>query len=66
MPDNISFEQGAILGIPAMTAVHTVLGAGPVDGKTVLISGGAGTVGRLAVQVAAASGARVIATAHGR
>jgi NADPH2:quinone reductase len=31
-----------------------------------LISGGAGTVGRLAVQVAAASGARVIATAHGR
>ena len=30
-----------------------------------LISGGAGTVGRLAVQVAAASGARVIATAHG-
>jgi NADPH2:quinone reductase len=65
LPDNISFEQGAILGIPAMTAVHAVLGAGPVDGKTVLISGGAGTVGRLAVQVAAASGARVIATAHG-
>jgi NADPH2:quinone reductase len=28
LPDNISFEQGAILGIPAMTAVHTVLGAG--------------------------------------
>jgi NADPH2:quinone reductase len=65
LPDNISFERGAILGIPGITAVHAVLGAGPVNGKTVLISGGAGTVGRLAVQVAAASGARVIATAHG-
>lgn len=65
LPNNISFEEGAILGIPALTATHVVLGAGPVDGKTVLISGGAGTVGRLAVQVAAASGARVLATAHG-
>jgi NADPH2:quinone reductase len=65
LPDNISFEQGAILGIPALTAVHAVLGAGPVEGKTVLISGGAGTVGRFAVQVAAASGAHVIATAYG-
>lgn len=63
--DAISFEQGATLGIPAMTAAHVVLGNGPVAGKTLLISGGAGTVGHLAVQIAAQSGARVIATARG-
>jgi len=63
--DDVSFVEGAVLGIPALTAVHAVLGQGPVDGKTVLVSGGAGTVGHLAVQVAAASGARVIATAKG-
>ncbi len=65
LPDHISFEQGAILGIPALTATHTVLGGGSVEGKTVLISGGAGTVGRLAVQVAKASGAKVFATVFG-
>lgn len=63
LPDNVSDEVGAVLGIPALTAVHTVLGAGPVAGKTVLVSGGAGMVGHIAVQIAKASGARVIATA---
>ena len=62
LPDNVSFAQGAVLGIPALTAVHTVLGAGPVAGKTILVSGGGGTVGYLAIQVAAASGAIVITT----
>ncbi|MFT7106326.1 MAG: NADPH2:quinone reductase [Yoonia sp.] len=65
LPENTSLAQGAALGIPALTAVHTVLGAGPVSGKQVLVSGGGGTVGRLAVQIAAASGARVITTCHG-
>ncbi|MFT6074150.1 MAG: NADPH2:quinone reductase [Yoonia sp.] len=65
LPDNTSFTQGAVLGIPALTAIHTVLGAGPVSGKLVLLSGGGGTVGRLAVQIAAASGARVVTTCHG-
>ena len=65
LPADTSFEQGAVLGIPALTATHAILGAGSVEGKTVLVSGGAGTVGRLAVQVAAASSACVIATAHG-
>lgn len=64
LPDHVSFEEGAILGIPGLTAVHAVLGGGPVAGKTVLISGGAGTVGRIAVQVAKASGARVFTTAR--
>ena len=62
IPDDTSDEVGAVMGIPGLTAVHTVLGAGPVAGKTVLISGGAGMVGHLAVQVAKASGAKVIAT----
>lgn len=66
LPDSVSFEQGAVLGIPGLTAVHAVLGGGSVEGRTVLVSGGAGTVGRLAIQVAAASGANVLATARGK
>ncbi|WP_269584961.1 NADPH:quinone reductase [Roseibium sp. Sym1] len=65
LPDSVSFEEGAILGIPGLTAVHAVLAGGPVAGKTVLVSGGAGTVGHLAIQVAASSGATVLATARG-
>ncbi len=65
LPDHITFEQGAVLGIPALTACHAVLGGGSVADQIVLVSGGAGTVGHLAIQIAAASGARVIATAKG-
>ncbi|MEM8553637.1 MAG: NADPH:quinone reductase [Pseudomonadota bacterium] len=65
LPDAASFEEGAILGIPGLTATHAVLGGGPVEGQALLISGGAGTVGRLAIQVAKASGAQVMATARG-
>jgi len=65
LADHLSFEEGAVLGIPGLTAVHSVLGGGPVAGRRVLVSGGAGTVGRIAVQVAHAAGAEVIATAHG-
>ncbi|MFW2586900.1 NADPH:quinone reductase [Sagittula sp. SSi028] len=64
LPDAVSVDQGACLGIPGLTAAHTVLGAGPVAGKTVLVSGGAGSVGRIAVQIAVASGARVLSTAN--
>ena len=60
--DTISFETGAALGIPALTAAYAVLKDGPVDGETVLIHGAGGTVARLAVQIAVDSGARVIAT----
>ena len=65
LPEGVSFEVGAALGIPGLTACRAVLGGGAVAGKRVLVSGGAGSVGRLAVQVAAASGAQVIATARG-
>jgi NADPH2:quinone reductase len=62
LPDNCGFDEGACLGIPAMTAHRCVFADGPVTGQTVLVTGGAGSVGRYAVQFAALGGARVIAT----
>ena len=62
LPNGVSFEVGASLGIPGLTACHAVFGGGGVAGETVLIQGGAGTVGLLAVQLAKWGGARVIAT----
>lgn len=62
LPSAISFEAGACLGIPALTAWHAVELAGPVAGKTLLVSGGAGAVAHYAIQFAKAQGAKVIAT----
>ena len=45
LPDSVPFEQGACLGIPGITAHRCVHAAGPVDGRTVLVQGGAGAVG---------------------
>lgn len=62
LPEGVSFEQGACLGIPVITAHRAVHVAGSVEGKTVLVQGGAGAVGATAVQLARHAGARVIAT----
>lgn len=62
LPDGVSFEAGAALGVPAMTAHRCVFADGPVDGQVVLVTGGAGAVGRFAIQFAKRGGARVIAT----
>jgi NADPH:quinone reductase len=62
LPDHVSFAEGATLGIPGMTAHGCVFTAGPVQGKTILVTGGAGAVGHYAVQLAAWAGAEVIAT----
>ncbi|WP_226580374.1 NADPH:quinone reductase [Acuticoccus sediminis] len=62
LPATLSWEQGASVGIPAFTAYFAVLHAGPVAGRTVLIHGGAGCVGRCAVELARYGGATVIAT----
>jgi NADPH:quinone reductase len=62
LPDNVSFADGATLGIPCMTAWCCLFGDGPVAGQTVLVTGGAGAVGHYAVQLAKWGGARVIAT----
>ncbi len=65
LPDNLSFAEGACLGIPCMTAHRNVFADGPVEGKTVLVTGGAGAVGHYAVQWANWGGATVIATVSG-
>jgi NADPH2:quinone reductase len=62
LPDQVSFAQGATLGIPAMTAWCSLFADGPLAGKTVLVTGGAGAVGHYAVQLAKWGGAKVIAT----
>jgi NADPH2:quinone reductase len=63
LPPTIGFEQGACLGIPALTAFHAVHTHGGVVGKSVLVHGGAGAVGHCAIQFARIAGARrVIAT----
>lgn len=63
LPDRVSFAEGATLGIPCMTAHRALLLGGPVQGRTVLVTGGAGAVGHYAVQLAKWAGATVIATA---
>ncbi len=62
LPNGVDFETGATLGIPAITAHRCVFADGPVSGQTVLVTGGAGTVGSMAIQMAKRGGARVIAT----
>ncbi|MGH8640835.1 MAG: NADPH:quinone reductase, partial [Burkholderiales bacterium] len=62
LPRKVSFAQGACLGIPVMTAHRCLFADGPIDGMTVLVTGGAGVVGHYAVQLARWAGARVIAT----
>jgi len=61
LADHVSFAEGATLGVPAMTAHRSVFVAGPVQGKTLLVTG-AGAVGHYAIQLATWAGARVIAT----
>jgi NADPH:quinone reductase-like Zn-dependent oxidoreductase len=63
LPDNASFEVGACIGIPIMTAHRCVFADGPVADQLILVTGGAGRVGHYAIQWAHRAGARVIATA---
>src|SRR5438034_470960 len=60
LPDEVSDEIGACLGIPGITAHRAVFSDGPVGGKTVLVHGVLGGVSSLAAQLAAWSGATVI------
>jgi NADPH2:quinone reductase len=74
LPDDVSFDAGASLGIPALTAHRcltvserrpTRLGPGALAGHTVLVAGGAGAVGHAAIQLARWAGAHVVATVSG-
>jgi NADPH:quinone reductase len=62
LPGRVPMEQGACLGIPGITAHRAVHVAGPVNGRSVLVQGAAGSVGACAVQLARFAGARVIGT----
>jgi NADPH:quinone reductase-like Zn-dependent oxidoreductase len=61
LPANVSFSQAATLPVAGLTALRTLRHGGPLIGRRVLITGAAGGVGTLAVQIAAHSGARVTA-----
>lgn len=63
LPANASFEVGACLGIPAMTAHRCVFADGDIEDQHILITGGAGRVGYYAIQWAKIGGAQIIATA---
>ena len=62
LPESVTFPEGACIGIPAMTAHRCLFASGPVNGMTVLVTGGAGAVGHCAIQLARWGGATVIAT----
>jgi NADPH2:quinone reductase len=62
LPDEVSDEVGACLGIPGITAHRAVFSDGPVAGKAVLVHVVLGGVGWLAAQLAAWRGATVIGT----
>ncbi|TAM71325.1 MAG: NADPH:quinone reductase [Microbacteriaceae bacterium] len=71
LPGAASFDLGATLGIPALTAHRALtafehaspqLAAGSLDGRTVLVAGGAGAVGHAAIELARWAGATVVAT----
>ena len=62
LPGEVSLDPGAGLGIPGITAHGCLFGDGPIKGQTVLVTGGAGAVGHVAIQLARWAGARVIAT----
>ncbi|WP_104195683.1 NADPH:quinone reductase [Cryobacterium sp. M15] len=74
LPSAATFDQGASLGVPAITAYRaltvaedgpTRLHPGALDGKIVLVAGGAGAVGHAAIQLARWAGATVITTVSG-
>ncbi len=71
LPDGISFDVGAALGVPAMTAHRALtvtehgpsrLAPGALSGRIVLVAGGAGAVGHAAIQLARWAGATVVTT----
>jgi NADPH2:quinone reductase len=65
LPKDLAFAHGACLGVPCMTAWLAVFGDGTVQGQRVLVTGGAGSVGFYAVQLASWGGAKVAATVSG-
>ncbi|WP_030671824.1 NADPH:quinone reductase [Streptomyces rimosus] len=62
LPEGVSAEQGACLGIPGITAHRALFADGPMTGRTVVVAGALGSVGRAAAVLARRAGALVIGT----
>jgi NADPH2:quinone reductase len=62
LPDNVTLEQGACLGVPAMTAYESLFVDGDIKGLRALVTGGAGAVGHYAIQFAKLAGASPVIT----
>ena len=62
LPKSLNWAQGACLGIPVMTAHRCLFADGPVKGKNVLVTGGAGVVAHYAIQLAKWAGAATVLT----
>ena len=62
LPDAASFETGACLGVPAITAHRCLFQDGGIQGQTVLVAGGGGAVGHAAILLGKWAGARVVTT----
>jgi NADPH2:quinone reductase len=65
LPDGLSADLGACLGIPGITAHRCVFSDGPVAGKRVLVHGVLGGVSSMAAQLARWNGASVVGTVRG-
>ena len=66
MPPELSFEQAAALPLASLTAHQALEAVGLRGGETLFLTGGAGGVGHVTIQLAVARGARVVATASER
>jgi len=62
LPDHMSFDGAACMGIPGLTAYEAVRHLGDIQGKTILVIGASSSVGHYAAQMAVLKGARVIGT----
>jgi NADPH2:quinone reductase len=71
LPEHASFDLGASLGVPAVTAHRALtsledgpsrLSPGALEGRVVLVAGGAGAVGNATIQLARWAGATVVTT----
>jgi NADPH2:quinone reductase len=62
LPEGVGMDVGASLGIPALTAHRCLLSDGSIEGKRILIHGGAGSVGAAAILLAKWAGAWVATT----
>jgi NADPH:quinone reductase-like Zn-dependent oxidoreductase len=63
MPEDVTFEQAAALPLVGLTAHQGLEILGLRGGEYLFVSGGAGGVGHMVIQLAVARGARVVATA---